>query len=919
MKLFNFKHIAAMLLCLAMVLGTVSCGGVDFAVKFIVDGEVYATIHTSGSEMIALPDNPEKEGYRFVGWYWDEGTWLEPFTANSLLDAPLASSMNVYARFKALGTSEEDETTNNGGTNDNTNNGGGSNGGNGTQQPTVVGEAPMVGQAYLMVMEHGKLNKTYYMTGAFDGYYLATTEDMTAAPNFYFEAAGSDGEHDLFHLYAIVKGVKTYINLYKNGNYTNFKLESAPDATVYYFDATIGELVVVCEGELMALGTSNTQTYTNVAARPYATVAESFIVKYVKSTQADQGADEVTPPTVYNTPAEIMAAAEALGENEYLANKYEFTLSGEIVEIISPWTAEYENIRVLITVDGTDGRTIECFRLSGEGTESLKLGDKITVVGPIKRYVNVDENGTVTADKIEFDYPILVSVVPGEDDDVVIYETPAEIMAAAKLLSPGAYLSDGYAYTLSGKIQSVDVEYNASYNQISVTILVDGTTDTIQAFRMTGDASVLPTLAIGDQITVKGPILMYENTSTGVLKLELEKPTLESYTKGEGSGVSTPEIEALTPVVGTPYLFTLRQINAGKIMYFNGVMDSYYLGTTENKSEAVNVYIEETTGGYSLYCIKDGAKLYINLVLNGTHVNPAIESSAVTVYTYDATLGTLTASFNDATWLFGTSPSGTYLNAAARDASLENLVMQFTASDKVDPAPAEPQEITVAEFCEIALAQPNRGAATAEKYIIKGVITDIENIIYGNMTVEDETGTIFVYGVYDADGTNLFEDMTVKPKVGDTVVLLGVAGNYDRAQMQNGWIQEIIPGEGGEDDNIIYETPEEIVNAAYELAANLYLSKGVEYTLTGEIISIDTAYNASYGNITVTIVVGGMTDQPIMCYRLSGAGVEGLQVGDVITVTGPIKNYVRTDAATGAVTLQTVEFDQPVLVSDTTL
>jgi uncharacterized repeat protein (TIGR02543 family) len=44
-----------------------------------------------------LPANPIKEGYTFGGWYWDPGTWILPFTANSLLHVPLAIDMSVHA------------------------------------------------------------------------------------------------------------------------------------------------------------------------------------------------------------------------------------------------------------------------------------------------------------------------------------------------------------------------------------------------------------------------------------------------------------------------------------------------------------------------------------------------------------------------------------------------------------------------------------------------------------------------------------------------------------------------------------------------------------------------------------------------------------------------------------------------------
>jgi len=70
-------------------------------------------------------------------------------------------------------------------------------------------------------------------------------------------------------------------------------------------------------------------------------------------------------------------------------------------------------------------------------------------------------------------------------------------------------------------------------------------------------------------------------------------------------------------------------------------------------------------------------------------------------------------------------------------------------------------------------------------------------------------------------------------------------------------------------------------------------------TITGTIATIDTEWSEDYQNITVTIVVAGLEDYKIMCYRLSGEGAKDLAVGDSITVTGTLKNYKGT-----------IEFDQ---------
>ena len=84
----------------------------------------------------------------------------------------------------------------------------------------------------------------------------------------------------------------------------------------------------------------------------------------------------------------------------------------------------------------------------------------------------------------------------------------------------------------------------------------------------------------------------------------------------------------------------------------------------------------------------------------------------------------------------------------------------------------------------------------------------------------------------------------------------------------------------------------EIVDLAYGLEDGLALED--TFRLFGTITKIDTAWSDQYKNITVTIVVEGMEDKPIMCYRLAGEGANKLAVGDAITVEGKFKNYKGT-------------------------
>ncbi|MBO7335412.1 MAG: hypothetical protein J6U42_00575, partial [Lachnospiraceae bacterium] len=74
---------------------------------------------------------------------------------------------------------------------------------------------------------------------------------------------------------------------------------------------------------------------------------------------------------------------------------------------------------------------------------------------------------------------------------------------------------------------------------------------------------------------------------------------------------------------------------------------------------------------------------------------------------------------------------------------------------------------------------------------------------------------------------------------------------------------------------------------AYALAEGEAMSYKEE--VTGEITEIVTEYSEQYGNITVNIKVG---EYIIQCFHLIGG--QDLKVGDIITVTGLLKNYKGT-------------------------
>ena len=74
-KMTNKKRLTVSILCLLMLIVSMfafsACGGgkvENFNLSFKVDGESYSTISTNGAEVVAIPENPSKEGYTFDGW-----------------------------------------------------------------------------------------------------------------------------------------------------------------------------------------------------------------------------------------------------------------------------------------------------------------------------------------------------------------------------------------------------------------------------------------------------------------------------------------------------------------------------------------------------------------------------------------------------------------------------------------------------------------------------------------------------------------------------------------------------------------------------------------------------------------------------------------------------------------------------------
>ena len=232
---------------------------------------------------------------------------------------------------------------------------------------------------------------------------------------------------------------------------------------------------------------------------------------------------------------EIVAAAYTLEDG--IAMEEAQRLYGTVIAIPTAWSPEYKNITVDMQIGELADQPIQCYRLSGEGAENLKVGDQITVEGILKNY-----KGTIEFDK----GCVLVGY--------------GEIVSQKGILDAAYKLEDGVAMTaptaLAGEIVSIDTAYSEEYKNITVTIVCDGKEDQkIQCYRLKGEGAA--TLAVGDKIGVYGTIKNYKGTiefDAGCALIPYDaaamaRTVLSAYTLEDG--LSIDSAKTLTGVISS--------------------------------------------------------------------------------------------------------------------------------------------------------------------------------------------------------------------------------------------------------------------------------------------------------------------------------------------------------------------------------
>ena len=448
-------------------------------------------------------------------------------------------------------------------------------------------------------------------------------------------------------------------------------------------------------------------------------------------------AGEVEAPTDVET---IMKEAFELADGG--STKYQATLTGKITKINTPYNPSYKNVSVTIAIEGYEGKELLCYRIKGEGADSLLIGDTITVKGYIVNYKG----------SVQFGEGSALLKVEKTGSEVKAPSDPKQIVKEAYELKEDETLP--YKATLTGKITKIDTPYSPAFGNITVTIVVSGMTDKpIKVYRLAGAGVENVDFGVGDTITVTGQITNYKGEVEFAQGCTLDK--WENTVKDTIKELTVKEAIDLA-------LSTEHNVYSEKKYKVTGTITEVYDAAYGNmKISDAQGNILTIYGSYS----SDGSTAYKDM---------ASKPVAGDVVTIMGPVGNYngTPQIKDG-WILSFEtpkmPSYAELGLPATDGA-EITIEQALAAGKKIPI----------------------GMYTENKYKVTGVITEVKQTTYGNLYIEDAEGnTLYIYGTFNADGSKKYGEMDVKPIVGDTITVLGILGNYKGdAQMKNGWILE---------------------------------------------------------------------------------------------------------------------------------
>ncbi len=527
------------------------------------------------------------------------------------------------------------------------------------------------------------------------------------------------------------------------------------------------------------------------------------------STEIDGGTGDGTLENPFNPIAALNYGNKLASGEESPTYMY---VKGKVVDIAEQYTTQYGNARFTISEDGSAGNTFLAYRVLYLGNKKftandkeIKIGDDVIVCGIITNY-----NGTVeTAQNKGFLYslngenrggepsnPTPAGDPKGEGTQASPYNVAA-VLAYAK--SVGDTESDKEVY-FKGIVSEIVNEYAAdNFGNATFYVSDDGTTNNqFYCYRTLylGNSkytSGKTQIKKGDEVIICGKVTNYKGNTPETVQNKSYLYSLNGVTGGgdtpqpggEGKGIGTLE-DPYNITAITAYAISVGDTESDKDVYFKGIV-----------SEIVNEYVADNYGNATFYVSDDGSTngqfyCYRTLYLG----NKKYTSGQTQIKKGDEVI-----IYGKVTNYRGNTPetvqNKSYLYSL-------NGVTEGGGGDTPGPQPGgDAKVVTVAEF----------NAAEVSNdiwYQLTGTVKNLKDgDQYGNFDLEDETGSVYVYGLLDKKGgeKKKFQDLVAAKgiKEGCKLTIIGNRGDYQgKIEVTNAYFVSI---EGGDDPNPGGDTP----------------------------------------------------------------------------------------------------------------
>ena len=427
-------------------------------------------------------------------------------------------------------------------------------------------------------------------------------------------------------------------------------------------------------------------------------------------------------------------------------------------------------------------------------------GDRVVIYGVLGQYSGNPQfkNAWLIDHSHTHEYVSGLCSCGAKDPDFVIPE-PKEISISEAIAIGSSKSHNTYTlekYIIEGTVTGL---YNTTYGNFYVT---DGTNKINVYGLYSADGSLrydkLPTKPVdGDKVVIVGVLGSYNGTpqfkNAYLLSVEAPLPPhVHVFVEGKCEcGEEDPNYVPHQHVFvdgkcecgeeDPNYIakITIAEAIALGEAQANGTntVDKYYIeGTVTGLYNATSGYFYVTDGTnqilvYGLYN-SDGTKKYNEMDVKPVDGDKVVLLTVVSQSNYEVQL-------KDA-WLVNCDHT-------------HNFSTPYCPCGAKDPNYQEPSYTTISVFEAIQLASSqNNNQYTTEKYYVYVEIVEVTDTKNGSMYVTDGLNTIFVNGLYSADGSVRYDSLDYKPQAGDVIILYGVLGqSKGTSQFSNAWLIDV--------------------------------------------------------------------------------------------------------------------------------